>query len=117
MSEQGKTIAEQAMRHRKPILRVVSACALIAYAVLVTLTLVPFARIAALLFAGAAAADMAEDPLLPRPRGTAMVALAAFTLPLEGGAQALAYGMTQASFIEIGIGVYLFAALLHMVRR
>lgn len=105
------------MRHRKPILRVVSTTALLAYLVFVTLSVIPLARLAALVFAGAAAADVSDDPLLPRPRGTAMVAMAAFVLPLEGGAQAMAFGMTQASFIEIGIGVYLFAALLQMVRR
>lgn len=102
---------------RKRILKTVSIVSLVAYGALVLLSMTQGARLAAMAFAGAAAAEISDDPVDPRPRGTAMVALAAFTLPLEGGAQALAYGMTQASFVEIGIGVYLFAALLQMMRR
>jgi hypothetical protein len=74
-------------------------------------------RIAALFFSLSATAEIIDSSATPRPRGTAMVSVAAFLLIMEGGAAAISEGMDKASFIEIGIGLYLMATLWTLLRR
>lgn len=74
-------------------------------------------RLAAVVFSLCATTEIIEASSTPRPRGTAMVSVAAFLLVMEGGGTAIAQGMDKASFIEIGIGVYLLATLWTLLRR
>ena len=74
-------------------------------------------RFAALVFAACATAEIIESSDTPRPRGTAMVSMAAFVLIMEGGATAISEGIDKASYIEMAIGLYLMATLWTLLRR
>ena len=74
-------------------------------------------RLAAVVFSLCATAEIIDASDTPRPRGTAMVSVAAFLLVMEGGGTAIAEGLDKASFIEIGIGLYLMATLWTLLRR
>lgn len=112
-----RTLRAFAYQHRSRILVTIGGMALVIYCGFALVGMIQAARVAAMIFAASLAIEIADDPSHTRPRGTAMVALAAFMLPLEGAAQALYQGMTQLAFVEMGIGVYLFVALHQMTRQ
>lgn len=109
-------LREFAYRHRSAALKTICFLGIVTYLGFALLGMVQSARISALAFSTSFAIEIADDPSQTRPRGTAMIALAAFMLPLEGAAQALHQGMSQLAFVEIGIGLYLFLALNQMTR-
>ncbi len=75
------------------------------------------ARAMAMLFAAAATVWLIERVYSPRPLGTAIVCFMGIMLPCESSIQAITNGMTQTSFIEAGIGIYLLFATYLLLRK
>lgn len=74
-------------------------------------------RLGSLIFSLGATTYIVEDSSVPRPRGTTMVSLAAFMLILEGSAQIMTTELTQTSYFQVVIGLYLMVTLWQMIRK
>lgn len=106
-----------AYRSRANLLLGVTVAAGIFYGLAVVGGSLSITRFSAFLMAGAITAYLVDENAVPRPKGTAMVSIAAFVLLLEGAAHAITEEIDQASFLEMGIGVYLLISLRMLVRR
>lgn len=110
-------LSKSARRNTGRILLTITVISGLAYAFGVIGGALGIARLAAIVFAGSATADIVDDTCPARPQGTAMVSIAGFMLLLEGGAHAIAEEMTQVTFLEIGLGLYLLVAVWSIVRK
>jgi hypothetical protein len=103
-------------RHRARLATILGALSGLTYGLTLVQGMTGLSRLSALVFAACATTDIVGSGYTPRPRGTAMVSMAAFVLVMEGAAVAIAQGMDRTSFIEIGVGLYLMAAVRTLLR-
>lgn len=103
-------------RHRTRIATTLALASGLAYGLTLVQGMTGMSRLSALIFAACATTEIVGSGGTPRPRGTAMVSMAALVLVMEGAAVAIAQGMDQTSFIEIGVGLYLMAAVRTLLR-
>lgn len=103
-------------RNLSRICTTVSVVSALVYALSIVDGMAGASRIAALLFSTAATIEIVETGATPRPRGTAMVSMAAFMLIMEGAATWMTQELDKASYIEMCIGGYLLVTLWQMVR-
>lgn len=113
----GASARAWAHRHRRRLLMIATVTFAAVYAAAVVGGLLGLARLAAVLMAASATADIVDAHPTANPKGVAMVGVLAFALPLEGGARSAVQGMAEASFLELAIGGYMFATLMQMTRR